>query len=181
MTRIIEAGHYYKAKGPTLWSVVAWEIMSNIKQLDDKTLLMVDDVHTVEQMSVQEKTLSTEPFNPSVDLFVYESELCSYGKDALQKLASLSKKKKARKNGNGKWFCSGIPLTNEMGLPLCILYDVGLTLFKSARADKAINILPYFYEEEQRNLIRIIQKILPEFSIKVILFDLEGKYWEMPL
>lgn len=179
MTRIIEAGHYYLAKGPTKWSKVGWSILESIKQSGDQTLLMIDDVHSLDDMSESEQSLVTQTFDPSPDILVYESELVSYSRQALGQLKELSKKKRARKNGNGKWFCSGMSLTDERGRPLCLLYDAGLSLLKSEKADGAINILPYFYQDEQVALLRIMEKILPDFCIEVILFDLGGKYWKM--
>lgn len=180
MGRIIEAGHYYSSKGPTEWSKAGWRIMQGVLEDGDKTMLFVDDIHPLECLHCSEFCLSTVDFSPNPDFLVLESALSDQAQLALSKLQKLGCKKRARKGAGGKWCCSGFPLTDEAGNPNCVLLDAGLTLHKQSLGFlEGVNILPHFYEEEQRRLMRLLGKILPNFFLRVVLFDLEGKYWEM--
>ena len=181
-TRVIEAGHFYKAKGPTKWSKIGWKILSQIKEKEDKTLLFIDDVHPIDCVHETEKHLPNIPFptDPNCDFTVMESSVEETALQALEMLKQLSKKKKARLNGNGtkRWYCSGTALTHPDGYPTCTLLDLGLTLHKSALGFKeVINILPLFYKEQQTVLLRLIKKCLPsDFNFKVVLFNLNGEH-----
>jgi hypothetical protein len=181
MGKILEAGHYYLAKGPTLVAVAGWNILEKIRTPEDQTLLFIDDVHSIEDVHEEERDLSIiSGFYPSVDYQVKESAVRVHALEVLEMLKALSNGKRAKQNGSGKWFCSGFPITDEEGNPLCVLLDAGLTLFKRQQGFKeGINILPYFYQSEQEQMLRVIRKALPDFSMKVILFDLSGKQWEM--
>ncbi len=80
----------------------------------------------------------------------------------------------------GQWFCSGFPLTTQLGVPNCVLLDGGLTLLKSQLGFKeGTNILPKFYEEQQAKVLRLVAKAMPDFHLRVVLYDFEGNFWEM--
>lgn len=183
MGKILEAGHYYRAKGPTEYSALGWKILEKLKTEDDKSLLFLDDVHPLSDVPKEEQDLPTIPFAPQPDFTVMESEMDQRGIGFLDILRALSKTKRAKlHNGSGIWHCSGQPLTDPQGRPLCLLLDGGLTLHKrSLGFNEAVNILPNFtaYAEEQRFLLRLIAKAMPEFKLTVILFDLSGKNWVM--
>lgn len=177
MGRILEGGHYYLANGPTMWSVIGWGILEKIRQPEDKTLLFIDDVHPGSAAVSEERCLPTVEFKPHVDFMVMESDVRLEATTALVALQQLPKREKARKNGNGKWFASGFPLTDDGGFPLCVLLDAGLTLRKrSLGFREGVNILPFFYEDEQKKLFRIIAKLIPDFHLKAVLFDLSGNF-----
>ena len=176
--RILEAGHY-SAKGPTIWSVIGWEIMLEVRCENDKSLLFIDDVHPLENVSADERSLPTVKFDPRHDFLVLESDVISKALQVLSILQTLPKKRAARMN-SGRWFCSGSSLVTEAGLPSCVLLDAGLTLLKNQLGFwEGVNILPYFYEDEQRKLLRLIAKALPEFRLQVILYDRAGRYWNI--
>lgn len=178
--RIIEAGHYYKSKGATQMSIIGWDILKKIKQPNDKTSLLIDDVHALADLHHNERNLSvTKNFNHDADYILMESEMKTTALDILEILKNLPKRKKATLN-NGKWFCSGFPITDNQGNPLCVLLDTGLTLTKKRMGfNKGVNILPFYYEEEQRRLLRLIKKTIPDFKLSIILFNDKGEYWEM--
>lgn len=177
--RILEAGHFYAAKGPTAWSVRGWEILLQMRNGDDKSMLFIDDVHGLCDVSPQERALQREPFNPTPDFTVMESEVIGRAWEFLNRLCSLPRKT-AAKMSSERWHCSGISLTNDRGEPNCVLLDAGLTLFKhELGAREGVNILPVFYEEQQRKLLRLLAKALPDFHLRVVLCDLEGNIWDM--
>ena len=179
MSRLFEAGHYYSIKGPTAWSVVGWNIMKKIITLNDGSLLFIDDVHTIQDVHPQERELPTQAFSPVADFTILESDMTEHAFAALDMLTKLPRKKRARKKEK-QWFCSGFPITNMNGHPLCVLLDAGLTLKKNKlHYTSGINILPYYYEDQQTKLLRLIKKIIPNFHIQVILYDLDGNCWEM--
>lgn len=180
MSCVLEAGHYYQAKGPTVWSRVGWDILSKVKQNGDQTILFIDDVHTLENMSEEERRSSNVSFNPEPDYFVAERDILKESLIILEILKNLPKKHRCRFNSNGRWFCSGFPITGENGFPNCILLDAGLTLRKNNLGfSRGINILPYFYQDQQKKLLRIIKKSIPNFLLEVILFDISGGFWYM--
>lgn len=181
MRRIIEAGHYYAAKGPTQWSVRGWEILERVATSDDQTMIFIDDVHALDEMSDFEREEPPRFFTPNAHYCVKESSTEAPARESLEMLKVLPvKRSRARKqNGGEAWYCSGGALTNSQGVPLCVLYDTGLTLLKSRLGFcQGINILPIQYRTEQEHLLRIIKKILPDFSLTIILFDLNGGVWE---
>ena len=109
---------------------------------------------------------------------VLESDMKPLAFEFLELLKTLPNSKKAKKRNGGKaWFCSGHALINDNGEPLCLLLDAGLTLYKQSLGfAEAVNILPYYYEEEQRALLRLVSKVMPDFRLEVILFDDEKNY-----
>ncbi|MBU0660723.1 hypothetical protein KKG22_00920 [Patescibacteria group bacterium] len=174
--RIIEAGHYYSAKGPTQWSVVGWNILQEIITPHDTSVLFIDDVHPISDVHAQEQLLQTMPFTPSADITILESDMMESALQSLYALQQLSKRKKARRK-NKQWFCSGFPITNQQETPLCVLLDTALTQKKhSLGYSSGINILPYYYEPGQHALRRLIAKLIPEFQLEIILYDLNGNY-----
>lgn len=177
--RILESGHYYLVKGPTLWARRGWEILEKIKRPEDKTMLMVDDLHhNLEDVAKKERDLPIEDFFPEPDFTVMESSLRPEAERILSWLMLLPRGQRVNQDKQEKFFLSGIPLTNGAGQPLCILLDAGLTLKKHTLGFKeCVNILPFFYQEEQSNLLRIVKKTIPGLSLEVILYDLDGKYW----
>ncbi|HOX60601.1 MAG TPA: hypothetical protein PLV72_01180 [Candidatus Magasanikbacteria bacterium] len=180
MARLIEGGHYYADKGATIWSIRSWEVLQKIKKPDDKTLIFVDDIHPRTAMAKEERDLETFEFNPAFDFQVFESSVCVEAKTVLALLQELPKKKRARKNSDGRWFVSDFALTDSRGFPLCVLLDAGLTLRKQTFGySECVNVLPYFYEEEQRHLLRIIDRIMPNFHLEVVFFNLEGEFWNL--
>lgn len=179
---ILEGGHYYKALGPTRWSLIGWRILESMKNSQDKTMLFIDDVHDIACVGKEERNLVVEEFSPEPkpDFVIMESCIYEEAEIVLERLKGLPKKKRARIGSDGKWFVSGFPLTQQDGFPLCVLLDAGLTLRKYMLGfTQGINILPCFYEEEQKNLLRILSKVIPDFSLQVILYDLEGNIWNL--
>ena len=55
MRHIIEAGHYYKAIDPTVWSEMGWQLGLQMAQPGDATMLFIDDVHTADQAHPMER------------------------------------------------------------------------------------------------------------------------------
>ena len=180
--RLLEAGHYYATKGPTVFSKRGWEILENVSLADNKSLLFIDDVHTsMEDVNKEERDLPIIDFAPLADFTVLESAMREWAFQFLDMLKVLPKRSRAKQSKkNGVWFYADIPLTNKYGEPLCVLLDAGLTLFKQRVSgfNEAINILPFFYEKEQQNLLRLTAKAMPDFRLKVILFD-ENRHWLM--
>lgn len=179
-SRLIEFGHFYRVKGPTAWSRMGHSVAERIKRPQDKTLLFVDDIHTIGDVNQLERDLPVISFNPPHDFHIMESAMVGMAFEALGKLTSLSRRSRARFNGDGvkKWHCSGLALTHGDGSPTCTLLDVGLTLHKTEVMGfgSVINVLPEFYEGQQRGVLRLVQKILPELRMDVILFSEEGAF-----
>jgi len=179
LSRIIEFGHYYMAHGPTALSLIGFKISEEIKEPGDKTLLFVDDIHDIGDVNEQERCLPPVEFDPQSDFRINESEVFDSAFAALEVLKGLPKKHRARFNGNGvkKWHCSGFSLTHENGDPTCMLIDVGLTVRKHGMGfGSAINVLPEFYEEQQKGVQRLVRKIIPDFHMEAILFSQNGNY-----
>jgi len=180
MGRIIDAGHYYECHGPTEWSVVGWRVLEDIRVCGDEPMLFIDDVHT--RASPQEICLPLVPFSPCPHHLIMESEMHGDAMEVLACLKELPGKKRARRNRRwGCWMYLGFSLTDACEFPLCLLFDLGLTLHKHVTLgfSEGVNILPYYYKDEQCALVRIAKKIFPEFSLRVILYDLEGNVWDM--
>ncbi|MFA7653663.1 MAG: hypothetical protein WCX97_01275 [Candidatus Magasanikbacteria bacterium] len=168
--RIIEAGHYYQIHGPTQLSRDGWEIIKKIKETQDDTMLFIDDYHPKSMVPKQELEYPTIAFNPKTDHIVFESNLMAEASEVLERLKQLPRRHRARETDRG-WFCSGFALTDGADKPKCVLLDAGLILRKLSLGYKqGVNILPFFYEEEQNHLIRLIKKVIPEFKLEVILF-----------
>lgn len=181
MPRLLEAGHYYLAKGPTEYSQVGWKILRALCLTNDRSLLFLDDIHEKSDVHAEEIDLPiVTGFTPIADHTVYESEVASEAFEVLEILCGLPKAKRARRNGEDRWFCSGFPITNPLGNPLCVLLDAGLTLRKMRLGFlEHVNILPYFYEEQQRHVLKLIAKALPTCSTRVVLYRLDGTCWDM--
>lgn len=179
--RLYEAGHYYKSHGPTMWSNIGASIALERKASSDKTLLFIDDVHTVDNLNGLERMQPIIEFTHSFDYMVLESEMVDPAKIILEQLFLLPRSKRAKMNPDGKCFCSGFPITTVGGQPLCVLLDATLTKHKyDLGFRKIINVLPGYYEEEQEHVSRLLQKILPnDFHFSVIYFDAEGNTREV--
>lgn len=177
--KILEAGHYYPAKGPTMWSVVGWEIMLSMRSDCDKSMLFIDDIHGFEDVSPEEAILPEVRFNPNPNFTVLESTVVAKAWQILDALKALPRERRARFN-SGIWYCSGFPLVTKSGAPNCVLLDAGLTLLKKELGFReGVNILPEFYKEQQRKLLRIVAKALPDFHLQVVLYDLGGDFWNI--
>ena len=177
--RILEAGHYYSVKGPTKSSKIGWEVMKSISSEDDKSMLFIDDFHDWEGVPQKEKELPVVDFNPEFDYVVKESKIVSQAWEVLNILTSLSKKKRAKQDRSGRWFCSGFPITMESGQPNCVLLDAGLTLFKRELGFKAgVNILPEFYKDQQEKLFCLVKKALPDFHLQLVLYNWDRTFWQ---
>ena len=162
-----------------MWSVVGWKGMEGMRHPGDKSMLFIDDVHDLRNVSQDEVLLPKVEFSPNADLIVRESEVVAKAWEFLELLKKLPRKRRAR-NNSGRWYCSGFPLMTRSGTPDCVLLDAGLTLLKSKLGFReAVNILPKFYEEQQVKLLRLVRKALPDFYLKVVLYDLEGNFWKM--
>ncbi len=182
MARIIEGSHYIEIKGPTRWSTRGWGIAQSLRQPGDRTILLVDNLHGNEAVSRFERDLPNIAHNFSADITVMESALHT---EALQALALLGETRHVKSNRYGKFFCqngaSTCQLIGNDTTPFVVLLDAGFTLLKHRLGyDHAINVLPHFYEREQRNLLKIVDVLLPGFTLEVVLFNLEGVHWTLP-
>lgn len=177
---IYEAGHYYQAKGPTAWSELGWKILSALADPADARVIFVDDVHTLGDVNTAEVDLPVIEFNPepAPTHTLLESAMRLEALEMLEALKALPKKKRARKsNGSERWHCGEHQLTKHDGTPLCLLLDLGLSYHKHRLGfRRAVNIVPEFYEEEQRALLRLVEKALPELRQEVILYDFSGRW-----
>ena len=183
MRRVVESGHYYRVKGPTRWSKVGWEILEKVRCPEDRTMLFVDDVHELKDVSPREAILSNIAFSPNPDYFVLESEVSMLALGVLERLQNLSKKSSRPRVYEEENITSwrGFPVVNGKG-PTCVLLDAGLMLKKHQLGfTQALNILPFYYEEQQRRLLQVVGKVIPEIKLEVLLYDLKGNFWEMSL
>ena len=180
---VLEAGHFYESKGPTELARRGWQILTDIARPPDARLLFVDDVHPLHDVSEDERSLPVISFAPAPEPthVVTESSVLPDAYSALEKLSLLPRRKRARKSGSTKVMrCSGHALINGDGTPLCLFYDLGLTWRKYLLGyRRGINILPVSYAQEQKRLLKIVRKALPDFRLDVILYDLEGRYWRL--
>ncbi len=179
--RIIEAGHYYLAHGPTRWSKMGVTILSHMQQPGDVTLLFVDDIHTADEVPPSEKN---EPVIPHLayqpDFILYESAFRQASYNIIDNLKRLPKRIRARQNKqSGRWFCGNVPLTTSSGDPTCTLYDVALTLWKSEQAKTVINILPEHYRSQQLQVISVLKKLGVPIIMEIRLFNNIGKVTEI--
>lgn len=175
---IWEAGHYYLSKGPTVWTKAGWDVMSTLAHSDDARLLFLDDVHPISDVSTFERPLQNVAFipDPLPTHIVAESQMQNYSALILDALTALPRRKRARRVRSG-WLCSGFQLVTDDGQPTCLLLDLGLTWYKrSLGYQGAINIIPEFYEEQQRKLLRLVGKAMPGFDLRVILHDKNGAW-----
>ena len=177
--KIIEAGHYYMAKGPTEWSQVGWNILEKIKCKNDKTLLFVDDIHELFDISLLEKNSFNINFSPKSDFLVLESEMKIFAFEVFSRLEKLHKKSRPRQRGDETIKWHGFNVIDSRG-PTCVLSDAGLVLKKSQLGfNKAVNILPFFYKSEQERLLEIVKKVIPEIDLEVVFFNLNGDFWKI--
>ncbi len=173
-----EAGHYYLAKGPTQWSEAGWTVMNLLAHDGDSRMLFVDDVHQKEDVHMNERDLARIAFDPKPQPthMAVESEMLVHAYQALEMLKQLPRRHRAR-NTQGRWYCSGFPLQGQRGQPLCLLFDLGLTWYKRKLGfQRAINVVPLHYAEEQRQLMRLVRKAMPSFELAVITHDLHGNW-----
>lgn len=172
-----EAGHYYTSKGPTEWSAIGWKIMQEIKKnRGDSSMLFIDDIHPIETLHPDEQTAPLIDFNPDPTFIVLESAMKRLALDVLQELKGLSKRKKAKQSKkSGSWFLSTFPLTDPEGRPLCVLLDAALSVYKNQLGfEQTVNLLPSHYYGQQANLKKILSRILPEFNLQTLFFNLES-------
>ncbi|MCD4705271.1 hypothetical protein K8R66_04315 [bacterium] len=183
MSRILEAGHYYSNKGPTINSILGWKILEQIMEEGDKSMLFIDDLHLSKDLHPEEEKLEVVAnFDPEYDYLVLESATREKAIEILRELTLLSSRKRAKKKKGGKWFVSGFPVTDEEEEPLCVLLDAGLTMMKKELGySEGINILPSYYRGQQLKLMKIVRKAIPEFNLRVFLFDNQGEYQELKL
>ncbi len=176
---IWEAGHYYGAKGPTVWTLQGWNILANLAQPNEPRMLFVDDVHPLDQLHPLEREAPIVPFDPRPEPThrLTESAMRTNALLALDRLQQMPRRRRARKSG-GRWSCAGFPLTTTAGDPLCLLFDLGLTYHKHELGFvRGVNILPSFYEQQQRRLQSLTRRLLPDFQLDVVLFDEQGRHW----
>lgn len=181
MNTIIDVGHFYLAKGPTAWSLLGWSLAQRIASPGDKFLLFVDDIHASTDLHLLEQNSPLTAMSEiQPDYIVMESAVNDEAWEVLNRLKRLPKKKGPKQSDNGQWFCSGSSITDSSGNPLCSLLDAGLTLHKQRLGfTSGINILPFFYENQQKHLLHLVKKAIPDFTLTVILFDEQGKYWAL--
>ena len=184
---LIEAGHYYSAHGPTIWSQLGLELAR--KELEKnpggKLMLFVDNYHGYEHVPEEEKAHAPLPkFSIQPNHVVYESHMTTEAEELLSFLTSLPKSKRARlSNKDNRWYISGFPITKPNGNPACVLLDAALTKHKYQMGyNRIINYLPNHYGGEQANLSRLLAKIMPsDFHAEVVLFDQYGNRTRQPL
>jgi len=177
---VLEAGHYYAAHGPTQWSTDGWAILERIQGGHDSSMLFVDDVHPIGDVWVEERSMPVIYFDPAPDHIIRESEVVPEAAEYLDLLRGLSKKHRATRQDGKPWFCSGFPITDKNEQPLCVLLDAGLTLRKYKLGFRSgTNILPWYYRDEQCRLRRLVEKVLPDFSLHIVLFDQSGECFEI--
>ncbi len=173
-----EAGHYYEAKGPTAWSLAGWKVMAELAHKDDARMLFVDDVHSGMDVHERERDLERIEFDPRPEPthLAVESAMLSHAHAALGVLDRLPKRQRPRIS-SGALHCSGYPLISRNGRPLCLLYDLGLTWHKREMGfASVVNVVPEFYVSEQRGLIRLVEKAMPDLDLRVITHDIDGRW-----
>lgn len=195
---IIEAGHLYDAIGQTQWSVVGWKLLAALGRQDDMNVLLVDNIHGEDKMFLEEKVFpegyikrtdeedgNRMPYiwDPQPDFVIKESELLPEALASLFLLRRVNAVYRHSKKSE-KWFYEDWELTDDYGTPRCLLYDVGFSYWKGRHMGDfvgAVNILPHFYEEEQKKLLALFNHLVvpenPDWKQEVILFDLDGTYW----
>lgn len=177
---IWEAGHFYHAKGPTMWSQAGWSVMAALSHEKDKRMLFIDDVHPIENVHETERSLERIAFDPKPPPthIAAESRMLPFAQEALEVLKSRSMPKRYRaRQVSGTWRCSGYPLQAANGRPLCLFLDLGLTWYKrSLGFNRAVNIVPAFYADEQRRLVRLVEHAMPDFELRVIIHDVHGRW-----
>lgn len=174
--KIIEAGHYYQDIGPTIAAKIGWRIAEQMRDTHDKLMLFVDDVHTADQAPEIERALPlATDFKPAADYIIYESTLVAKALGILESLKTGSKKQRARRSSKtGIWRYKGTPLTHPDGTPNCTLLDVALCFHKAELGfERGLNILPAGYAGQQKNVLSVISRILPDFQLEQHLIPAE--------
>lgn len=176
---LFNAGFYFQIKGATPNSAKGIEIAKKIKGKEDPILLFVNDYHKIEHISFFEKHLETEKLNlNSVDYGILASSFEESSKNLLLKLQTLKRKKRAKYHWKRKqFFCSGFKITgrNEEILPLMLQVALHINIYEKLGFKEVVNIFPFYYEEEQVILFRLLKKLLPEDSnISTIFFNEDG-------
>jgi len=181
MSRILEAGHYYRVKGPTRWSQLGWEVLRRIRSDGDRTMLFIDDVHDEDQLHEVELCAPTvETFDPVADFRVLESRMNGEADEVFNRLGELSSKGRPKKLRDGSWHCSGTMIRHANGDPTCALLDAGLALWKFQQGfRRGVNILPEHYYWQQQYVLRLVMKAVPDFDLSVVLFDQSGQHQVM--
>ena len=169
MCRLIEAGHYYQAKGPTEWSLASWEIAQSMKQDGDALMLFIDDVHRLSEIHQAESLLPVVGFGFTADHTVLESSMTSPAMGVLKDLQAFSgadcsdrfkKSDRVRQDKDDRWRFKGHLLTHKKDEAACLLIDAALTLHKVRLGfTRLVNILPVYYKSEQEILIKLIKLI----------------------
>lgn len=156
----VEAGHYYQAIGPTLLSAVGWKIGQEIIQPNNKSLLLIDDIHPTNPFDHTDVIDNWNP-EPYPDIIVYESETIAIAFDILV-LANKHNMVKSHKGKN--MFKSGFfPLQLESGQFTCSLLDYALSVMKwgTFDLDYFVNVLPESYQHQQSQLYRLADSLNP--------------------
>jgi hypothetical protein len=188
--RIIEAGHYYSSHGITKLSELGVKACEKIKESGDISVLFIDDIpdHRPPEEEQNSELLPNLNFKP--DYTVLESDMIVPAKEILSRLKESGKRLGVKTNDRGT-FTSGFKISNERGMPLCVLLDATFAIKKAEIAFEhiqkiekdqqieieVITLLPSIYEGEQQNLFRLLGKINPPivFSAKTIIFDEDGE------
>lgn len=185
MKVLYEAGHFYAAKGPTEFSVIGQNVLTRIIPVgaNVEKMLFIDDVHGPQCVPEPEAELPVvEKFSPDFDFIVNESQVAPEAFEVLEILKKLPGKKRARSKSGHHYFFKDFAVTTPAGQPACVLYDAGLSLYKSRLGfGELVNILPEHYGAEQRNLLRLLKTGLPQICQRVILFDRNGSWHELLL
>jgi hypothetical protein len=141
-------------------------------------MLFVDNVHDADTVNERERALQRVVFDfePEPDFVITESSMLEHAEHALESLKQLPRRRRARKIRDA-WHCSGFPLQSSVGRPLCLFFDLGLTWYKRQLGfTHAVNIVPEFYEDEQRRLVHLARKAIPDLVLEIILHDELGNW-----
>jgi hypothetical protein len=180
--RLIEAGHYYAAHGPTIWAVRGWRHLEVMSQSDDRSMLFVDNLHGIEDVPEEEKGLDILTFSPRADYRALElsGEINDAAEEVFHLLQTPGEQKRVkirRRRSDQAWMLNGqigMVLKWPDGQPTCVLLDAGLSLYKRRLGfTRGVNILPAHYAGEQDKLLRLVELVIPDFQLDVMLFDME--------
>ncbi len=181
MKRMVEAGHHFQSIGTTQWTKTGWDLMEKIRQPKDSILLYTDDIRTADQVPAQEAGSELVPFDMNPDLTIMESEVAKVSNVDIWAMLMELAKVGAQGARDGHWRYEEIWLTNHEMKPTSVFSDFILQWHKyhDLHVREAVNILPYFYVREQRNLKRLLDAAMGNYKLEVILFDLHGLSWKM--
>jgi len=112
-------------------------------------------------------TLDSPVTTVSPEYIVLESEMTEFTMRVIEILTGLSRKKRYKFREGVWWFCSEQKLLDNLWVPTCIWYDVGLTYFKDTVLwfESGVNILSNVYKEQQAGVKRVYQKVNPDFEM----------------